>query len=64
MTLALMRFIMATALVPVIALLTRTSLKVARQDMPILAASGFVGISLYFSSKTMGYCGFPLLNLH
>lgn len=54
MTLALMRFIMATALVPVIALLTRTSLKVARQDMPILAASGFVGISLYFFFENNG----------
>lgn len=54
MTLALMRFIMATALVPCIALLTRTSIKVALRDLPILAASGFVGISLYFFFENNG----------
>lgn len=54
MTLALMRFVMATILVPCIAALTHTSLKVAGKDLPVLAASGLVGISLYFFFENNG----------
>lgn len=54
MTLALMRFIVATPLLFVIALLSRNSLVLARKDMAPMALSGFVGVTLYFYFENNG----------
>lgn len=54
MTLALARFIIASALLPLIALVLKQSLAVRVRDLPLLAAGGFVGITLYFLCENNG----------
>ena len=54
MTLALMRFVIATLLLPSIAWLSRTSLAIRWRDVPLLVASGFMGITLYFFFENNG----------
>ncbi|HWR12781.1 MAG TPA: DMT family transporter [Rectinemataceae bacterium] len=54
MTLALMRFVVATLLLPPIAWMTKTTLSIGWKDAPLIAASGFVGVSLYFFFENNG----------
>lgn len=54
MTLGLARFIVAVAILPLIALAMKESLKVAWKDIPILAAGGLVGVTLYFLCENNG----------
>ncbi|HWP69269.1 MAG TPA: DMT family transporter [Rectinemataceae bacterium] len=54
MTLALMRFVIATLLLPPIVWLSRTSLAIRWKDVPLIAASGFMGITLYFFFENNG----------
>jgi drug/metabolite transporter (DMT)-like permease len=54
MTLALSRFIVASALLPLIALVMRQSLKISLRDLPHLAAAGLVGVTLYFLCENNG----------
>jgi drug/metabolite transporter (DMT)-like permease len=54
MTLAAARFVIACALLPLIAKLAKEDLRVRARDLPLLAASGFVGISLYFLGENNG----------
>lgn len=54
MTLALLRFVIATLLLPPIAWLSKTSLAIRLKDAPLIAASGFVGITLYFFFENNG----------
>lgn len=54
MTLAVSRFVVACALLPLIALLMRESLRIHWRDVPILAASGIVGVTIYFLGENNG----------
>jgi drug/metabolite transporter (DMT)-like permease len=54
MSLALLRFIIASALMPVIALISKTKLRIAFKDMPIIGLSGLVGITFYFFFENNG----------
>lgn len=54
MTLALMRFVIATLLLPPIVWLSRTSLAIRWKDVPLIVASGFMGITLYFFFENNG----------
>ncbi len=53
-TLGLLRFIVACAFLPLIALLARQSLRVAGRDLPRLAAGGIIGVTLYFLCENNG----------
>ncbi|MDD3981879.1 MAG: DMT family transporter [Spirochaetia bacterium] len=54
MTLALSRFIIASALLPLIALVNKTPLAVKPKDLPLLFVSGFIGVTLYFFFENNG----------
>jgi len=54
MTLALSRFVIASVLLPLIALIRKTSLSVKARDLPLLIASGFIGVTLYFFFENNG----------
>lgn len=54
MTLALLRFVVASLLLPLIAALTHTPLALRKKDIPLLAAGGFVGVTLYFFFENNG----------
>lgn len=54
MNLTLLRFIIATLLLLPIARISRTPLSVAKRDLPLLAAGGIVGITLYFLFENNG----------
>jgi len=54
MTMAVARFIVACAVLPVIARCAGESLTVARADLPVLAAGGFTGVTLYFYGENHG----------
>ena len=54
MMLALLRFVVATIFMPPIAWLSHVTLKVRPRDIPLLAASGFIGITLYFFFENNG----------
>lgn len=54
MTLALLRFVIASALLPLAALATHTSLALNKKDVPRLALSGFIGVTLYFFFENNG----------
>ncbi len=54
MTLALSRFVIASAVLPLIALIRKTSLSVKLRDLPLLFASGFIGVTLYFFFENNG----------
>ncbi len=54
MSLGLWRFVVAVAVLPLVALGTRERLRVAPRDLPRLAASGLVGVTLYFLCENNG----------
>ncbi|MGB4585772.1 MAG: DMT family transporter [Rectinemataceae bacterium] len=54
MTLALLRFVIATILLPPIAWFSKTTLSISWKDAPLIAASGFMGITLYFFFENNG----------
>lgn len=54
MSLGLARFLVAMAVLPLIALLARESLRVAARDLPLLATGGLVGVTLYFLCENNG----------
>lgn len=54
MSLGLVRFIVALAVLPLLALATKESLRVAAKDLPILALGGLFGVTLYFFCENNG----------
>ncbi len=54
MSLALFRFVIASILLTVIMVITRTPFRIARRDMLLLSASGLVGVTLYFFFENNG----------
>jgi drug/metabolite transporter (DMT)-like permease len=54
MTLASLRFILASMILPLIALATKTSLKISFKDFPLIAVSGLIGITMYFFFENNG----------
>lgn len=54
MTMAVLRFVIACAVLPLVALFAKQSLKVALRDLPVLAAGGFMGVTLYFLGENHG----------
>lgn len=54
MTLALLRFIMASALMPLLAMVSKTSLRLAWRDLPMAASGGLMGITFYFFFENNG----------
>ena len=54
MTLGLLRFVIAAALLPLLALATRESLRVGPRDLPRLALGGLLGVTLYFLCENNG----------
>ena len=54
MTMAAARFLIAAAALPVLAALRGKRLRVPARDLPLLAASGFVGVTLYFLGENNG----------
>lgn len=53
-TLGLLRFIVACAFLPLIALFARQSLRVEPRDLPRLALGGLVGVTFYFLCENNG----------
>jgi len=54
MTMAVARFIIACAVLPLLARLAGESLRVAAADLPLLAAGGITGVTLYFYGENHG----------
>lgn len=54
MTLGLARFVIAVAILPLIALAMKEDLRVAIRDLPLLALGGLVGVTLYFLCENNG----------
>jgi len=54
MTMAVLRFVVACAVLPLVALLAKESLRVSVRDLPLLAAGGFTGVTLYFLGENNG----------
>jgi drug/metabolite transporter (DMT)-like permease len=54
MTLGLLRFVIAAALLPLLAAATRESLRVEPRDLPRLLAGGLLGVTLYFLCENNG----------
>ncbi len=54
MTLAIIRFLIALVFLPIIAFATHTSLALKKKDIPMIALSSFVGITLYFFFENNG----------
>jgi drug/metabolite transporter (DMT)-like permease len=54
MTMAVARFVIACAVLPVLARKSGGSLRPARGDLPLLAAGGFTGVTLYFLGENHG----------
>lgn len=54
MTLSLVRFVIASVLLPMIAWITKTDMRIRLGDMPIIALSGFVGVTFYFYCENNG----------
>jgi len=54
MTLGLARFIVAVAILPLVALFVKEPLRVKAVDLPRLAASGLIGVTLYFLCENNG----------
>jgi drug/metabolite transporter (DMT)-like permease len=54
MTIAAARFVVAVVLILPIALLARTDLRLALRDLPVMAASGLLGVTLYFLCENNG----------
>ena len=54
MTLGLARFAVALLVLPLIALATRSDLRVRAKDLPVLALGGLIGYTLYFLGENNG----------
>jgi drug/metabolite transporter (DMT)-like permease len=54
MTLAAARFVLAVAVLPLLALFSKEELRIALRDVPILAAGGLVGVTIYFLCENNG----------
>jgi drug/metabolite transporter (DMT)-like permease len=54
MTMAVARFVVACAVLPVVARLAGESLRVAAADLPVLALGGITGVTLYFFGENHG----------
>lgn len=54
MTLALYRFVIASALLPLIAVTRKTPLKISARDFPLLILSGIIGVTFYFFFENNG----------
>jgi drug/metabolite transporter (DMT)-like permease len=54
MTMAVLRFTLACAVLPLFAILSGESLKVSNRDLPLLMAGGFTGVTLYFLGENNG----------
>ena len=54
MTMAVARFVVACAALPLLALWHKDSLRVAWRDLPLLALGGFTGVTLYFLGENNG----------
>jgi len=54
MTLGLARFAVASVLLAVLLVIRRRPPKLARKDMPLMIASGFAGVTLYFLCENNG----------
>lgn len=54
MTLAAARFIVACAVLPVVALLAKEDLRIALRDLPVLLFGGLLGVTLYFYFENNG----------
>jgi drug/metabolite transporter (DMT)-like permease len=54
MTLSLVRFVIASVLLPMIAWATKTDMRIRLGDMPIIALSGLVGVTFYFYCENNG----------
>jgi drug/metabolite transporter (DMT)-like permease len=54
MTLAAARFILACAVLPLVALAAGEDLRVARRDVPVLVVGGLLGVTLYFYCENNG----------
>jgi drug/metabolite transporter (DMT)-like permease len=59
MTLAALRFAVASAVLPLVALAARQSLRLPRKDVLSVAGSGLVGITLYFLGENNGVARLP-----
>jgi drug/metabolite transporter (DMT)-like permease len=54
MTLAFLRFVIAVAILPLIALASRESLRIKAKDILLLSLGGLVGVTLYFLCENNG----------
>jgi len=54
MTIAVGRFVVAVVLVLPIALFAKENLRIALRDVPLMAASGLLGVTLYFLCENNG----------
>jgi drug/metabolite transporter (DMT)-like permease len=54
MSLAAARFVLACAVLPLLALFVKESLAVALRDLPVLALGGLFGVTLYFFGENNG----------
>jgi len=54
MSLSLFRFVIASVLLALLMLMTRADFRVAWRDVPLLALSSFVGVTLYFYFENNG----------
>ncbi|MBK8793908.1 MAG: DMT family transporter [Holophaga sp.] len=54
MSMAVIRFVIACAVLPILALITGESLKVAPRDLPVLIGGGLTGVTLYFLGENNG----------
>lgn len=54
MTLAAARFVVACAVLPLVSLLARESLRIAAPDIPVLIVGGVLGVTLYFYFENNG----------
>ena len=54
MTLAAARFILACAVLPIVAMLAKEDLRIALRDVPVLILGGILGVTLYFYFENNG----------
>ena len=54
MTMAVLRFVIACAVLPLVALVSGESLKIKTRDLPIMVAGGVTGVTLYFLGENNG----------
>ena len=54
MTMAVIRFVIACAVLPLVALLAGESLRISLRDLPVFIGGGFTGVTLYFLGENNG----------